>query len=735
MKVRATITSKFGKNSYRPISTVECESFMVDSAMDTDTDSWSLSIGDIDRDFRAVLRRDSEVRVNIFGQDGGRVQNLNTGFADEISLDEANLLNFNGRDITAVAVDSQRPPGNFRQVRPQVFVARDAKALKIADRLRLTKAPPFKKFAVDGSESYWEVWYRLYRKRRMWLWAEPDGSLIAGTLNYNKTPSYFIGGKPGNYGRLMREGWISVEKVEIRANKQQRIWEVYIIGDRGDISFVSHARDRTIRDWIKRRQVFLRSDSAHGPGEARGEAWEELFESKVGALEIKLTIADPGYILRQNRIARVDISEVGLKGDFYVVGVRTYAGSGQGIYQEVRLREKNYAISKRVPTDPSLEETPSEDVQTGPGGIAELLGVRWQEHFVEASNKHHGPWPFGLFLGVMLAICQQETGFRNVRGGGSIEWPGTANGQPPSIVTQQEAFKKFAATYANDERYGRTSQTYAVGPMQLYSSGYKDFADNLSGLTNDELGGGRWMPRYNIIGGAYALRDKLKGSGAEAALGRGGSADRLIWEGVADYGHLFPGETVRSPTGRYAREVRERYEEEFKEVVDTAVDTARQNAKNDPDASYETPTGTYAELKDRVLDNKKITYQSTAVKNDITFGLVDVRLLRFLLAFSNAGFASYVWVFKTGHDKYVDGSSPPRISAHWYGRAVDLGNYSTKDMDSAYYAMQWAKEHQVELGFSQLIGPVTELCVPLGTYDSATLAAHKNHLHVGYAAS
>ena len=128
----------------------------------------------------------------------------------------------------------------------------------------------------------------------------------------------------------------------------------------------------------------------------------------MGALEIKLTIADPGYILRQNRIARVDISELGLKGDFYVVGVRTFASAGQGIYQEVRLREKNYAISKRVPTDPKVEETPSDAVQTGAGGIAELLGVRWKEHFVEAANKHHGPWPFSLFLGVLLLSASRK---------------------------------------------------------------------------------------------------------------------------------------------------------------------------------------------------------------------------------------------------------------------------------------------------------------------------------------
>lgn len=728
--VRAAITSRFAKNGYKPLQTVDVESFMVDSAMDTDTDSWSLNIGDIDRDFRAALRRDSEVRVNLFAMNQGRVQNLHMGFADEITLDESNVMAFTGRDMTAVAVDSQRPPGNFNLTRPHTFVEKDARALKIGDRLRLTKAAPFKHFACDGSESYWEVWYRLYRKRRMWIWAEPDGTINAGNLNYNSHPTYFLGGKPGNYGKLQREGWIPVERVEIRSNKQQRVWEVYVVGNRGDISFVQNARDRTIRDWIKRRQVIVRSSSAHNPAEARVEAWEELFESKVGAVEIKLTIADAGYILRQNRIARVDISEIGLKGDFYVVGVRCFGTPDGGLYQEVRLRERNYAISKRVPDDPRVQETPSEDTQTGEGGIASNLGVRWKDHFVEAANKHHGPWPFSLFLGVCLAICEQETGFRNVRGGGNIEWPGTNNNKPPSMMTAPAAFKKFAATFANDIRYGRTSKTYAVGPMQLYSDSYKDNADKLSGLTNDELGGGRWNPRYNIIAGAQALRSKLQGSGAEATLGRGGSAESLIWEGVADYGHLFAGETTRSPTGRYAREVRGRYEDTYKDSVQAAVDAARQNAKRDPGGAVEIPQGTVSELRAQVLNNKQITYARVAAKNDIQFGLVDVRVLRFLLAFSDAGFQSYVWVFKTGHRKY---SRPGHISAHFYGRAVDLGNFSTKNMSESQLAMQWIKEHQVELGFSQLIGPDDSLVVPFGIYNSETLKQHDNHIHVGWA--
>lgn len=727
--VRAEITSKFARSGYVPIRTVDAESFMVDSAMDTDTDSWNLSIGDIDRDFRATLRRDSEVRVSIFALNEGRIQNLHMGFADEITLDESNTLAFTGRDITAVAVDSQRPPGNFNLTRPHVFVANDARALRIGDRLRLTKAAPFKKFAVDGSESYWETWYRLYRKRRMWIWAEPDGTINAGNLNYNANPSYFFGGKPGNYGKLQRQGWVPVERVEVRSNKQQRVWEVYVVGNRGDISFVANARDRTIRDWVKRRQVIIRSSTANNPAEARVEAWEELFESKVGAVEIKLTIADPGYIVRQNRIARVDISEIGLKGDFYVVGVRIFASPSGGLYQEVRLRERNYAISKRVPDDPRVEETPSEEIQGTTGGVADNLGVRWKNYFVEAANKHSGPWPYSLFLGVLLAICEQESNFTNRRGGGTIEWPGTSNGRPPSMMTAPAAFKKFAATFANDPRYGRVSRIYAVGPMQLYSEGYKDNADRLAGLTNDELGGGRWYPRYNIIAGAQALRDKLKTSGAEAALGRGGSAESLIWEGVADYGHLFPGETERKSTGRYAREVKTRYEETYKGSVQSAIEEARQNAKRDPGAEIQIPQGSISEIRKQVLDNRRITYARQSVKGDVQFGLVDVKVLKFLLSFADAGFDSYVSVFKTGHKKY---SRPGVISRHWYGLAVDIGNYSNRNIDETRLAMKWIGEHQVELGFKQLIGPADELVIPFGIYNSETLRQHDNHIHLGW---
>lgn len=548
MIVKARIISKFAKAGYTPREVRSIENFFVDSAMDTDADSWTVAVGDPYHELTDVLNRDNEVRVTLFASKDGTLTNLQTGFCDEITLNEDNVLQFSGRDLTAVAADSQRPYGSFRLVRPHVFVGDDARKLGIGQSLNLANVPMFQRFNVDGSESYWEVWYRLYRKRQMWIWADPDGTITANTLNFASTAKY-------KFGESESSGEIKVERVEWRSNKKQRIWQVHIFGSRGDISFVSTppAEDSAIRDWIKKPVLMLTSSTARNPQQARSEALEEIFESQVGALEIKLVVANPGFLIQQNNMARVDLPTIGLQGDFYIVGVKSMGSLDEGLVQEVRLREKNFALSKRVPDPPvigvgGVAETPSEQNQFGPGGvaqgIAQIGGVRWRFHFVEAANKHHGPWPFYLFLGVLLAICEVESGFRNVRhGGGSNEYPGSV-GHVPSMITEPVAFRKFASEFANEKRYGRINEDLAVGPMQLFSVAPKELADRLGGSEPDELAGGRWEPRWNIIAGASWVRTKLRESGIEGAL-RSGNAYDIIWQGLAGYtGETWPNAPV-----------------------------------------------------------------------------------------------------------------------------------------------------------------------------------------------
>ena len=108
---------------------------------------------------------------------------------------------------------------------------------------------PFKTFATDGSESFWQVWYRFYRKRAMFMWAEPDGAIIASFLASAEKVNYFIGTPLPN---TRASDWLPVERLEWRSNKQQRVGEVFYFGHRGDIGFVARAVDPATKSWIRK---------------------------------------------------------------------------------------------------------------------------------------------------------------------------------------------------------------------------------------------------------------------------------------------------------------------------------------------------------------------------------------------------------------------------------------------------------------------------------------------------
>ena len=83
-KCRAVVTTEWDtdrKYRRRTFSTVE--SYWIDSAFDNDSDQWEIQLGDPDAALMALLKRDAEVRVQLFGV-GQNIEYLHTGFADEI---------------------------------------------------------------------------------------------------------------------------------------------------------------------------------------------------------------------------------------------------------------------------------------------------------------------------------------------------------------------------------------------------------------------------------------------------------------------------------------------------------------------------------------------------------------------------------------------------------------------------------------------------------------------------
>jgi hypothetical protein len=598
--VRAVITMPWGKKGYKPKTINAIESYYVDTALDNDSDPFQLEIGDPDGDMIKALKRNNEVRVQIFGV-GSKARGLDylfTGVADEISYDERGVMRLMGRDLSSLATDSTVPPKHYRHARAWKIVEKQARELGIGGRLNLSHDAQVKKLQVtDGSESYWEFWHRLYRKEQMWIWMGPQGYLNAQKLHYDAAPSYFFGKPKADDPSRIKELYIPTENVEIRKTTQGRVGEVWVYGHRGDNGFLIIAEDTTMNHWIKKPRKILYSKEAHDRRAAYRIAWEEIFEGKVGSVEIRVTIGDPGFLVRMNSIARIRIPEMNLFGDYFVVGTRVQAGQS-GFVQEVRLREKDYALTRKIPPSPKLD-TQQPDAKDADVAGVNLSGIPYAAQFIKAAKEFHGPWNFQLFLATLIAIGDQETGgafiMERANGGPGEDHVAWYRWEPAAGQKRKYADDPYVPKSERVDKFGRTeeewktifanepgqyvSQTFAVGIMQLYTLGFKWWADDYLRLGHrNQFYGGRWDAESNIRAGARALRAKL-----QSAV-RDSGRDIDMWAGVSYYGHHYADETPNTVPTKYAVSVKNKvfnvpgYLQQVKDAFTDAAKSAK-----DPD--------------------------------------------------------------------------------------------------------------------------------------------------------
>lgn len=539
-QVIATITSKFGRRGYYGLPVSRVKDFTIDSALDTDTDQWSITIGDPQSELIALLKRDSEVRVRLVKRGSGTaIEPLMAGYADVIGLTEDGTLSMQGRDLSAAAVDDTAEPFHWHGVRPDKVIISQARERGFSN-FRVAKVGVIPNITTDGSESVWEFWYRMVRKKKMWIWVEPDGFLTVHGLNYASYPSYFFGHPNARHPNP--NTWIPVQRVQIQKNTSTRVGEIWVFGETGLNGFKVTAQDGMIKDWIKRPLKIITADAKHtNRNEAIKEAQEEIFESIVGSLEITITIPDPGFVIRQNRICYLNLPQLDYKGEFFVVGTRLGNGS-DGAIQEVRLREKKYALTRRVPDDPALQEETGANISATAFGSA--LGTSighqdWGSYFLIAAKAWHGGFDLGLFLATLLAICEHESGFTNVREGGSgnpwmplEDYIDSKTGEQQAAAARRGLTQQWKEAFANSagNPLNPFNREAGVGPMQLTSVAYKHWADERMNLF-DEYAGGRWHPSANIWAGARALNSKLAGLAPTEAN---------LWIGVKAYNGTGP---------------------------------------------------------------------------------------------------------------------------------------------------------------------------------------------------
>jgi prophage tail gpP-like protein/murein DD-endopeptidase MepM/ murein hydrolase activator NlpD len=587
MKAKAVITTKWDKKSYRPFTIDQVESFFVDTALDSDSDPFQVTIGDPEHNLLECLKRDNEIRVQLFGIGYG-AKNLFTGLADSVVYDETGVLTIEGRDMSCLAVDSTINPQLWQHVKASEIIPKQARQLGMKGPFHITTKGVVKKLQfTDASESYWDFWYRLVRKDQMYIWTGPDGSLWTGNLNYSVNDPqklYYFGTPPNTAGSEIKKRYIDVETLEFRKSNQGRISEVWVYGQRGDQGFGPvRAKDSDIQDWIRKPRKIMMDTEAHNSTSAAKMGREEIYESKVGAVEIRITIPDPGYIIQQNNMAHLNVPPMGISGDYFIVGTRIQADS-RGFTQEVRLREKNYAVTRRVPSDPKIADQPGNKQSTSIGGA---LKERWGTYFAAAARQWHGGWDYALYLACLLGICDQESAFHNIRqrggpGEDAVEWyamPTEHRRFPDEPIPGGRTQEEWKTIFANQSGDGYVSMEFGVGPMQLTDRDLKYRADDLfkAGF-RDEFSGGRWHSEHNIMAAAHHLRTKLQ------TVTRDSFRDVDIWEGVRAYNGSGPAAEAYMYSVKNKVLNNPGYLAEVKDAIKTAQEAAKA-----PDQPFSSP--------------------------------------------------------------------------------------------------------------------------------------------------
>lgn len=629
--VHALVQVSRGQGATKQFPIRRVEGYQVETAIDTDADAFSISFGDPQAELLYLTDRDVESRVTLFlSSEAGKVVPIFTGISDEATFSTDDFtVNLSGRDMSCLAVDSDVPSARWRHVKPKPFLAQRAYSLGMTN-VHIASMREIGTLITDASETEWAFWYRIARSRGMFMWTGPLGTLHVDHLNNTSAATYHFG-VPG--GARDKRHW-QVPKVVSVHNSKQRKGQVWVYGEDAKTGrpFYSRSVDMSIKNWKRRSLSIVTSSTAKSNKEAKEDADEEVFESIVGAYQIEIVLHDTGELIQQNRMAQLHLEEPlnHLNGIYFIVGV-TRIGGVDGFTQIVRLRQRHFAVSKRVPDPPKITEANDPAVNRVPSSMGSVLATAatsdgralpWADHFISATQEFgvKAGWDFAVFLGALLAICDQESGFQNVREtsqkAGTIshyEWQtydafaeDPRNNERPKGEGAQAAFdraggtgdlhalyeKTFANAQGNTNNPRYPSSESGVGPMQLTYSVFKDWADEFGWLgkpRHGELTGGRWNPRSNIRAAARVL---------VYSLGQPPSANpndpNTIWIGVGRYhGSKDPEENQR-----YITEVKARYDNVWSMVSETTVAAATtlpvgtQTKITVGDVSYEAPANT-----------------------------------------------------------------------------------------------------------------------------------------------
>lgn len=273
-----------------------------------------------------------------------------TGQVDEFEHDISRngiFMRVVGRDKAAPLVDCSAPFLSMREASLQQVIEQVVKPLGAYNvEIKASKTKPNRRVQIEPGQSAWEALLEVSRANALWPWVEPDGTLIVGGPDYERSPVDCLVLREDGAGN-------NVQRMSVRRSIARRYSQITVLGQHGQFEADdldgsrAHLRSVVKDEALARRGIFrpkvIIDNASETQDMATSRARKLLADSRLDGFEIRCVVeghrARNGQVWTPGQRIVVRSEPHGLNATFFLMARTLRLSRSEGSITELRLRE------------------------------------------------------------------------------------------------------------------------------------------------------------------------------------------------------------------------------------------------------------------------------------------------------------------------------------------------------------------------------------------------------------
>lgn len=248
---------------------------------------------------------------------------------DEFWDEDGSKIEIVGRDKSMLLLENDAEPRTYNKLKLSAYINKIAGPYGFKARVNSKYDKVLNKIVVEVGDSEWDTIFRETKKLDMWLWCEPDGTLVADKLNYSEKPSY-------KFSNDLSIDAIRMKKFSKKKRGADIKNEVWVRGH-SNKAFTTKYKDNDLTSKGYRRRMIIEDGEAKNISKGQEIAKRHVQERKRGSFEVELTIHGK-HEVKTNKTAYLKDKVTKTEGTFFIVGVRDKKNDNIGHEKIIRLR-------------------------------------------------------------------------------------------------------------------------------------------------------------------------------------------------------------------------------------------------------------------------------------------------------------------------------------------------------------------------------------------------------------